>query len=89
MKPLREQLQREAASLLTFVESVSHACVPPPQSVSYSESSTKFFEYIQHLAERTKQHIAGFDRYADSEPDEFVEARAELWSLRAAWREFH
>ena len=89
MRSLRDQLQREVASLYSFVGTVSRACTPPPQSVSYSESSTKFFGYISHLADQTKKHIAGFDRHADDNPEEFVEARTELLTLRAAWRELH
>jgi hypothetical protein len=89
VRPLRDQLQREVASLYAFVETVSRACAPPPQAVSYSESSSKFFDYISHLAERTKVHIADFERHAEDDAEEFVEARTELWTLRAAWRELH
>lgn len=89
MRPLRDQLQREVASLYAFVQNVSRACTPPPQAVSYSESSSKFFEYISHLADRTKQHILDFDSHADDDAEGFVEARTELLTLRAAWRELH
>jgi hypothetical protein len=89
VRPLRDQLQREVASLYAFVETVSRACAPPPQAVSYSESSSKFFDYISHLAECTKKHIADFESHAEDDAEEFVEARTELWTLRAAWRELH
>lgn len=89
MRLLRDQLQREVASLYAFVETVSSACTSPSQAVSYSESSSKFFDYIGHLAARTKAHIADFDRHAEDNTEEFVEARTELWTLRAAWRELH
>jgi len=77
------------ASLYAFVQNVSRACTPPPQSVSYSESSSKFFEYISHLADCTKQHILGFDSHADDDAEGFIEARTELLTLRNAWRELH
>ena len=89
MRLLRDQLQREVASLYAFVEAVSHACAPPPQAVSYSESSSKFFDYISHLAGCTKIHIADFERHAEDDDEGFVEARTELCTLRAAWRELH
>jgi hypothetical protein len=89
VRPLRDHLQREVASLYAFVESVSRACSPPPQSVSYSESSSRFFAEISRLAEHTKKHIAGFEHHAEDNNEEFVEARTELWTLRAAWRELH
>jgi len=89
VRPLRDQLQREVASLYSFVESVSRACSPPPQAVSYSESSSRFFDYINHLAESTKKHLIGFEHHADDDDEEFLEARTELWTLRAAWRELH
>jgi hypothetical protein len=89
VRPLRDQLQREAASLYAFVETVSRTCAPPSQAVSYSESSTKFFRQISLLAERTKQHIANFEQHADDNAEEFVESRTELSTLRSAWRELH
>jgi hypothetical protein len=89
VRPLRDQLQREVAYLYAFVETISRACDPPPQAVSYSESSSRFFEYVSHLAERTKTHISDFERHATDDPEEFVEARTELWTLRAAWRQLH
>jgi hypothetical protein len=89
VRSLREQLQREVASLYAFVETVSRACVPPPQSVSYSESSNTFFDYVGHLADCTKRHIAGFDGHAEDDAEGFVEARTELWTLRTAWRDLH
>jgi hypothetical protein len=89
VRPLRDQLQREVASLYAFVQNVSRACTPPPQSVSYSESSSKFFEYISRLADCTKQHILDFASHADDDAEGFVEARTELLTLRNAWRELH
>ncbi len=89
MRALRDHLQREVASLYLFVETVSRTCAPPPQAVSYSESSSRFFDYISRLAERTKIHIEDFDGHADDEPEEFIEARTELLTLRVAWRELH
>jgi hypothetical protein len=89
VKPLRDHLQHEVASLYSFVESISRACNPTPQSVSYSESSNRFFDYVQQLADKTKIHITGFDSHADDDDNDFLEARAELWTLRAAWRELH
>lgn len=89
MRSFRDQLQREVASLYTFVETVSLACVPPPQAVSYSESSSKFFDYIGHLADQTKKHIADFDSHAEDQDEDFIEARTELCTLRTTWRELH
>jgi hypothetical protein len=89
VRSLRDQLQREVASLYAFVEAVSRACVPPPQAVSYSESSSKFFGYISHLAECTKIYITDFERHAEDDDEGFVESRTELCTLRAAWRELH
>lgn len=89
MRPLRDQLQREVASLYSFVETVSRACTPPPQAVSYSESSSQFFDYISHLAERTKAYIADFDQHAEDEAEDFSEVRTALCTFRAAWRELH
>jgi hypothetical protein len=88
-KSLRAHLQHEVASLYAFVESVSRACIPAPQSVAFPESSTRFFEHVTLLAEGTKKHIIGFERHADDTDDDFLEARTELWTLRAAWRELH
>jgi hypothetical protein len=89
VKPLRDQLQREAASLYAFVETVSSACAPPPQAVSYSESSSRFFHQIGLLAEHTKKHIANFEQHADDDAEGFIESRTELLTLRTAWRELH
>jgi hypothetical protein len=89
VRPLRDQLQREVASLYSFVETVSRACAPPPQAVSYSESSSQFFDYVAHLAERTKAYIADFDHHAEDDAEDFVEARTALCTFRAAWRELH
>lgn len=89
MRSLRDQLQRETASLFAFVETVSRACGPPPQAVSYPESSSRFFSEIRVLADHTKKHIANFEQHADDDPEGFVESRAELLTLRSAWRELH
>ncbi len=89
MSPLRDHLRREVASLYSFVESISHACDPAPQSSAYPESSSKFFEYIVHLADCTKKRISDFEAHAEDPDDDFQEARAELQTIRAAWRELH
>jgi len=89
VKQLRVQLQREVASLYAFVEAISRACSPPPQAVSFSESSSKFFDYISHIADQTKIHLQNFENHADDDAEDFVEARTELLTLRATWRELH
>jgi hypothetical protein len=89
VRSLRTHLQRDVASLYAFVESVSRSCNPAPQSVAFPESSSRFFDYVVSLAEGTKKHITGFERHAEDDDDDFLEARTELWTLRTAWRELH
>jgi hypothetical protein len=89
MRPLRDHIQREVASLYAFVDAISRACSPAPQSVSYSESSSRFFDYIGHVADKTKDHIEGFEAHSEDSDEDFEVARAELCTIKASWRELH
>ena len=80
MLPLRNQLDREVSALYGFVDSISASCAHLPQSVAFTESSARFFRYIEQLAVATKRHLARFPsaNLEGAAEDEFHEIRGEL-----------
>jgi hypothetical protein len=91
MLSLRSQLVREVSALYGFVDSISHNCCHVPQSVAFTEPSTRFFLYIKALADATKEHLAGFptaDVEASNE-EVFHHTRDELLTIRRVWQELH
>lgn len=89
MMPLRDHLRREVASLYSFVDSIAQACASAPKSSAYPEPSIRFFDYIAGIAAATQKHVTGFEAHADDSDEDFEESRAELQTIRAAWRELH
>jgi hypothetical protein len=91
MLSIRDQLVREASALYGFVDSISAQCSRIPQSVAFTESSTRFFQHVDHLATATKEHLAVFpeDHIEAVTEEEFHETRAELCTIRNVWKELH
>jgi len=91
MLSLRNQLVREVSALYGFVDSVSNSCTRLPQSVAFTESSARFFQYVEQLAVSTKKHLAGFpsENVESSTEEEFRHARNELFTIRRVWKELH
>ena len=91
MLPLRDQLVREVSALYGFVDSVSVSCTEIPQSVAFTESSARFFRYVEQLATATKNHLAGFppENLETASEDEFHEMRDELFTIRRVWKQLH
>ena len=91
MLPLRNQLVREVSALYGFVDSVTASCTRIPQSVAYTESSARFFQYIEQLTAATKRHLDGFplEKMETAAEDEFHEIRDELFTIRRVWKRLH
>ncbi len=91
MASLRNQLVREVSALYGFVDSVSASCTRIPQSVSFTESSARFFQYVKQLAVATKKHLAGFpsENLETATEDEFHETRGEVFTIRRVWKQLH
>ncbi len=91
MVSLRNQLVREASALYGFVDSVSAHCSQVPQSLAFTESSTRFFDQIDQLATATKKHLASFptNDVDTATEDEFHQTRDELRTIRRAWQALH
>jgi hypothetical protein len=91
MLSLRSQLVREVSALYGFVDSVSASCTRVPQSVAFTESSARFFQYVEQLATATKKHLDSFpfDNLESAIEDDFHEIRDELFTIRRVWKRFH
>src|SRR6266849_4357688 len=91
MLSLRNQLVREVSALYGFVDSVSASCTRLPQSVAFTESSARFFQYVEQLALATKKHLVSFpsENPETATDDEFRESRDELRTIRRVWKQLH
>ena len=91
MLPLRNQLDREVSALYGFVDLISASCARLPQSVAFTESSARFFRYIEQLAAATKNHLSKFpsSNLESVDEDEFHEIRGELFAIRRVWKQLH
>jgi hypothetical protein len=84
-----ETLERDAAALFSFVDSVCLYCYGDPESPAYLEPSEKFFEYIRQLGDATKAYLNTFPKKKPQDPRLYRHYRQKLETIRAGWFEFH
>ena len=84
-----ETLQRDAAALFSFVDSVCQFCLAGNESPAYPGPSTKFFEYIIELGEATKEYLSLFAANQPKKPELYQYYRQRLETIRLGWFEFH
>ena len=82
-------LERDAAALFSFVDSISHYCSNESESPSYPEPSKKFFRYIQDLGDATKEYLSTFPAKKPDDPKLYQYYRQRLETIRLGWFEFH
>lgn len=87
-----ETLQRDAAALFSFVDSVCQFCLGENESPAYPAPSKEFFEYINELGAATKEYLSVF---AANQPGKsklyplYQYYRQRLETIRLGWFEFH
>ncbi len=85
-----ETLQRDAAALFSFVDSIyTHCHKEDDESPVYPESSLRFFGFIRELSDATKAYLNAFASNAPSTPRLYQAYRQKLDTIRASWLEFH
>ncbi len=84
-----ETLQRDAAALFSFVDSIYAHCHKGDESPVYPESSLRFFGFIRELSDATKAYLNTFAGNAPSTPRLYQAYRQKLETIRSSWLEFH
>ena len=84
-----ETLQRDAAALFSFVDSICVHCYQNSESPAYLKPSIDFFKYIRELGDATKAYLNIFPANAPSHPRLYQGYRQKLESIRSGWFVFH
>jgi hypothetical protein len=84
-----ETLERDAAALFSFVDSICLYCYGDPESPAYIEPSEEFFKYIRRLGDATKAYLNTFRDKMPQHPRLYKPYRQKLETIRAGWSEFH
>lgn len=84
-----ETLQRDAAALFSFVDSVCLHCQEGPEAPAYLSPSTTFFRYIRRLGDATKAFLNAFPGSAPKDQKLYQFYRQKLETIRSGWFEFH
>jgi hypothetical protein len=89
MSGVLDQVRQDAASLHGFVCSISDKCESRSGAPAYQESSERFFSYISDLAAATKSYLQDATQSTNNSPQDLLDLRAEIATLRAGWRFMH
>lgn len=84
-----ETLQRDAAGLFSFVDSVCKPCYGESRSAQYLEPSKEFFSYIRDLGDCTKAYLNQFAASVPSDIRLYYYYRQKLETIRSVWFELH
>ena len=84
-----ETLERDAAALFSFIDSICLYCYGDPESPAYLEPSEKFFDYIRKLGDATKAYLNAFPAKKPADPRLYKPYRQKLETIRSGWSEFH
>ena len=84
-----ETLERDAAALFSFVDSICSYCYGDPESPAYLEPSEEFFKYIRKLGDATKAYLCTFSKKMPQHPRLYKPYRQKLETIRAGWSELH
>ncbi|SRR6266581_2789024 len=84
-----ETLQRDAAGLFSFVDSVCKPCYEEARSAQYLEPSKDFFSYVRELGDCTKAYLNRFAADAPSDKRLYYYYRQKLETIRSVWVELH
>jgi hypothetical protein len=88
MAALRDEVRQDAASLHRFLCTIADQCERRSGAAAYLESSERFFAYVLSLAKATKDYLqVSVD--ARTSPQESLDLRKEIATLRAGWRFLH
>jgi hypothetical protein len=82
-------LQRDAAALFSFVDSICLYCDEERDSPAYLDPSKRFFQYIRELGDATKAYLNVFPAKAPKDPRLYQDYRQKLETIRFAWFELH
>ena len=88
-KPFVETLERDAAALFSFVDSVCLVVPEERKSTQYLGSSGLFFSYIRQLGDTTKAYLNTFPANAPRDQRLLQSYRQKLETIRLSWFEFH
>jgi hypothetical protein len=88
-RALVRMLERDAAALFSFVDSVCEVVPERRKSTQYLNPSEIFFSYIRQLADTTKAYLDTFPGTAPKDPRLFQSFRQKLETIRLSWFEFH
>jgi hypothetical protein len=84
-----ETLERDAAALFSFIDSICLYCYGDPESPAYLEPSEKFFKYIRDLGDATKAYLNHFPAKKPQDARLYKHYRQKLETIRSGWFEFH
>src|SRR5229473_1588125 len=84
-----ETLQRDAAALFSFVDSICLHSYQDSESPAYLKPSVEFFDFIRELADATKAYLNAFPGNAPRDPRLYQDYRQKLETIRSSWFEFH
>ena len=84
-----ETLQRDAAALFSFVDSIFLHCYQDSESAAYLEPSLRFFRFIRDLADATKAYLNAFPANPPRDQRLYQDYRQKLETIRSGWFEFH
>jgi hypothetical protein len=84
-----ETLQRDAAALFSFIDSVCLHCPERVEAPAYLSPSVTFFMYIRRLGDATKAFLNAFPGGAPSDQKLYQFYRQKLETIRSGWFEFH
>src|SRR5216683_4561174 len=84
-----ETLQRDAAALFSFVDSICLHCSGNWDSPAYLEPSIQFFNYIRELGDATKAYLNTFPSKAPKDNRLYQNYRQKLETIRSGWFDLH
>jgi len=84
-----ETLQRDAAALFSFVDSIGLHCYQDSESPTYLAPSVDFFKYVRELGEATKAYLNVFPSQAPGDRRLYQDYRQKLETIRSSWFELH
>ena len=84
-----DTLQRDAAALFSFVDSISTHCQKNTESPSYLKPSLEFFAYVQELGLATQAYLNVFPSKAPHDMRLYQGYRQKLETIRLGWFAFH
>jgi hypothetical protein len=84
-----ETLQRDAAALYSFVDSICAHAYEDRRSAQYLDPSKRFFAYVRELGDGTKAYLNTFAAKAPRDRRLYQDYRQKLETIRSGWFELH